>query len=447
MASSASIHRITGIFPYLALAAPTSLREFELRPATRVAERGQPEHVASMIGMFFDGDGEPIDRATYFEAEVDSGKEDAFLDEMDRLVAALAFLLFDPDHPATSLDGNFLRIWLFEPTDHGLVATTNMKDYVDAEPGRQRFYSGVPDLVPHYERLHEEDLSFRLLAGRHWGGGERRRVLDRALLAMFWYARSFGVEPHHEARMSLINLTTAFEVLFDVGDADGKRRKILDGLEELFGASGLLADWVRQFYDTRSQVVHEGRAADLLFQYRGASHPHRNLVSSGQRLFRSAAEAYLYRHAHQPPGEGPPTDRFHEAFLLDMVPNETRLDRMGKARAGRDRLLLLTLAGDLRFDDGTGRLDAAIRAGKKLLYASRGLLDSNGLKKHRLEIDRHREPAALRRAYSRLGAKLRRAIRIPKPGASAELGSDWKAARSIRHFAAWMVRAVDYLES
>ncbi len=446
MANSRPVRRITGLFPYLAIPAPRALLGFELRPATAATGSGEPVHVPSILGMFFDGDGDPIDRGTYFEAEVESGAEEVFVDEMDRLIAALGFLLFDPDHPATSLDGNFLRLWLFEPGEEGFTATTNMKEYADAVPGRQRFYPGVPDLVPHYDRIHHEDLAYRLLDDRHWPGPERRRVLDRLLLSMFWYGRSFGVEPHHEERMAIVNLATAFEVLFDVGDAAGKRRQILDSLEKMFGVSGLLAAWVRQFYDTRSNVVHEGRAVDLLFQYRGASRPHRNLVSSGQRLYRAAAEACLYRHAHRPPGEGPRTGQLHEAFLLDMVPNEARLEKMANSRSGRHRLRLLELAGDLRFDDGTGRLPIAIRAGRKLLNSTRKLLDGNGLKPLRLEIERHRKPAGLKRAYARLGAGLRRSIRIPAPGAPADLGSDWKTARSLRHFAAWIVRAADYLE-
>ena len=331
LANNSAPHRITAIFPYLAIARPTVLQGFELTPALVGGGVGQSDDLASMLGMFFDGDGDPIDRATYFEAEVDAGAEDDFAIEVDRLIAALAFLLFDPDHPATSLDGSYLRAWMFEPTGRGLIATANLRDYVDADPAHQRFYCGVPDLVPHYERIHDEALSYRLLKPHHWPGADRRRLLDRLLLSMFWYARSFAASPYRGERIALVNLATAFEVLFDVGDAVGKQRLILDGLEELFGVEPLLANWVRQFYDTRSKVVHEGRAADLLFQYPGARQPHRNLVTSGQRLYRAAAESYMYRHAHRPPDERPPTERFREAFFLDMVPNEARLEQMAKS--------------------------------------------------------------------------------------------------------------------
>jgi hypothetical protein len=446
LANSAATHRITAIFPYLAIARATDLRGFELMPALPEGAPGQPEHVASILRMFFDGDGNPIDRATYFEADVDVGAEATFVIELDRLIAALTFLLFDPEHPATSLDCGYLRLWMFEPSAQGLVATANLRDYIDADPAHQRFYCGVPDRVPHYERIHVEALSYRLLQARHWPGADRRRLLERLLLSMFWYGRSFGAEQGYEERTSLVNLATAFEVLFDVGDAVGKRRLILDGLEELFGTEPLLASWVRQFYDTRSQVVHEGRATDLLFQHSGARRPHQNLVTSGQRLYRAAVESYMYRHAHRPPEQGPPTEQFRQAFLLDMVPNEARLERMAKSGSGKNKSRLLTLAGDLRFDDGTGSLPTAIHAGRHLLYAVRDTLDRNHLKPFRLEAERSRSPDGLKRAYSRLGAELRRAIRIPKAGASADMDSAWKVARSLRHFAAWMVRAVDHLE-
>ena len=56
--------------------------------------------------MFLDGNGQGEDQGTFFEAEINVGEEDRFGEAVDRLVAALAFLLFDPDHPATSLNGN-----------------------------------------------------------------------------------------------------------------------------------------------------------------------------------------------------------------------------------------------------------------------------------------------------------------------------------------------------
>ncbi len=445
--ANSSTHRITAIFPYLAIAGATDLRGFQLTPALSDGADGQPDHVASILRMFFDGDGNPIQRATYFEADVDLGAESAFIIEIDRLLAALAFLLFDPEHPATSLDRGYLRVWMFEPSEQGLVVTVNLRDYIDADPARQRFYCGVSDLVPHYERIHVEALSYRLLSPRYWPGADRRRIVERLLLSMFWYGRSFGAEQGYEERTSLVNLATAFEVLFDVGDAVGKQRLILDGLEELFGVEPLLASWVRQFYDTRSQVVHEGRATDLLFQHSGARRPHRNLVTSGQRLYRAAVEPYMYRHAHRPPGQGPPTEQFRQAFLLDMVPNEARLVQMAKSGSGKNKSRLLTLAGDLRFDDGTGSLPTAIRAGRHLLHAVREILDRNHVKPFRLEAEGGRSPDGLKRAYSRLGAELRRAIRVPNAGAPAEMESAWKVARSLRHFAAWMVRAVDHLDS
>ena len=120
-----------------------------------------------------------------------------------------------------------------------------------------------------------------------------------------------------EVKKTLFNLARTFLMI-----------KIRVSLERLFGFDPVLGTWLSQFYGTRSEVVHEGKSPDLLFQYPGAGQPHRNLLTTGQRLYRAAAEEYMYCHAYPVPTERPPTARFREAFLLDMVPNEVRLEQM-----------------------------------------------------------------------------------------------------------------------
>jgi hypothetical protein len=406
---------------------------------------GQSDYLTSIFGMFLDGNGQGVDQGTFFEAEINVGEEDRFAEAVDRLVAALAFLLFDPDHPATSLNGNYLHVWMFEPSGRGFTATTNLRTYFDADPVNQRIYCGVPNLVPHYERIHDEGLSFHLLDPHQWPGEEQKLVLDRLLLSMFWYSLSFSGDVYYEDRVALVNLATAFEVLFDVGDSNSKRRLILDGLEMLFGFDPVLGTWLSQFYGTRSEVVHEGKSPDLLFQYPGAGQPHRNLLTTGQRLYRAAAEEYMYCHAYPVPTERPPTARFREAFLLDMVPNEVRLEQMAAVRSGDNKLQLITLAGDLRFDDGTGCLESAICAGRNLMVATRDVLNANGLEAVRLEVEHASSPDAIKRSYHALETQLCQAIRIPSSRLIEEMDSPWKVARSLRHFAAWMVHAVDFM--
>ena len=433
------------MLPYLALSRQTRLQGFELTPVFHGGGVDQPGYLTSILGMFLDGNGQLVDHGTFFEAEINVGEEDRFAVEVDRLVAALAFLLFDPDHPATSLNGNYLHVWMFEPRDTGFAATTNLRTYFDADPVSQRIYCGVPNLVPHYERIHDEGLSFQLLDPHHWPGEGQNSVLERLLLSMFWYSLSFSGDVYYEDRVALVNLATAFEVLFDVGESNSKRRLILDGLETLFGLEPVLGTWLSQFYSTRSEVVHEGKSPDLLFQYPGAGEPHRNLLTTGQRLYRAAVEEYMYCHACQVPMERPPTARFREAFLLDMVPNEVRLEQMAATRSGDNELQLITLAGDLRFDDGTGCLASAISAGHNLMVATRDMLDSNGLKAFRLKVEHARSADAIKQSYHVLGTQLCRAIRIPSSHLIEEKDSPWKVARSLRHFAAWMVHAVDFM--
>jgi hypothetical protein len=63
---------------------------------------------------------------------------------------------------------------------------------------------------------------------------------------------------------AIVKLAIAFEALLAL-PANEKTERITDAISLLLGRIPRLEDWARQFYKTRSQIVHEGRADQMLF--------------------------------------------------------------------------------------------------------------------------------------------------------------------------------------
>jgi hypothetical protein len=62
-----------------------------------------------------------------------------------------------------------------------------------------------------------------------------------------------------------VNLAIAFETLLALPETDKKTERLTDAISLLLGRLPKLDVWARQFYQTRSEVLHEGRARQLRF--------------------------------------------------------------------------------------------------------------------------------------------------------------------------------------
>ena len=87
---------------------------------------------------------------------------------------------------------------------------------------------------------------------------DKRHIGERIFTALSWYnATNRTGMSESEA---LVNLAIAFESLLDLPTGE-KTDRFVDSVSLLLGRVPRLKDWVRQFYDARSQVAHEGKLA------------------------------------------------------------------------------------------------------------------------------------------------------------------------------------------
>ena len=117
---------------------------------------------------------------------------------------------------------------------------------------------------------------------------DKTHVGERIYTALSWYnATNRTGESESEA---LVNLAIAFESLLDLPTGE-KTDRFVDSVSLLLGRVPRLKDWVRQFYDARSQVAHEGKLARRNFVIPQPGKPSQDLVYHpllvfGREIFR-----------------------------------------------------------------------------------------------------------------------------------------------------------------
>jgi hypothetical protein len=104
---------------------------------------------------------------------------------------------------------------------------------------------------------------------------DKRHIGERVFTALNWYnaTNRAGVSESE----ALVNLAIAFESLLDLPTGE-KTDRFVDSVSLLLGRVPRLKDWVRQFYDARSQMAHEGKLAQRHFMIPQSGKPSQHLV-------------------------------------------------------------------------------------------------------------------------------------------------------------------------
>jgi hypothetical protein len=156
-----------------------------------------------------------------------------------------------------------------------------------------RLYGPKPQLTLN----HSQNLSLDLV--RVVKGRADYRLLSKLLgkpdtlssLRIFTAVRWFN-DANNEANdqaAAIVNLSIAFEALLSL-PIDEKTVRLTDAISLLLGRISRLDVWARQFYDARSQIVHEGHARQLRFvatdsQKKSKGPLYQSLLSYGRQVF------------------------------------------------------------------------------------------------------------------------------------------------------------------
>jgi hypothetical protein len=221
-----------------------------------------------------------------------SYRAQAVLDRMHEAQIILGFVTAVPDR---GTDDTFLKrehstIFLFKPAEFlaALLLPSPGAERSSVRAKKVQGYEGLRDwlshlwvgdstriypALPQQLRLAQEDLTRWIVAlddPRNWA---LRKIahdhtelsdVDRQLLkAMEWHNASTAELVSEEER--LVRLAIAFECLFGLERGEVLSRRIRETVGTILGRAPLLDSWVEQFYQARSQIVHQGASHDLRF--------------------------------------------------------------------------------------------------------------------------------------------------------------------------------------
>ena len=110
----------------------------------------------------------------------------------------------------------------------------------------------------------------------------------RIFTALLWFNNANNET--NEQSAAIVSLSIAFEALLSL-PADEKTDRLIDAISLLLGRIPRLDTWARQFYDARSQIVHEGDTQRLRFVPAGSQKKnespllYQSLISYGRQIF------------------------------------------------------------------------------------------------------------------------------------------------------------------
>lgn len=290
------------VFPLLKTSGRVAIGDVEFRSTDDVdgLSREQKRAVREIASMLFLRDNLRIRSASYgIVPYVDLTYSSFDSGYLAHIQAAVAYLYVYP-HPTSGepfLPFEHSSIAIFSPadvskfnveTDHhvvrvgpqrrlapdhrnqvrGYVGVLNFRHHFYVAPG-SRLYSAIPqpvlngsqDLAGDILRLGSSRQDYRSLLALV--GKSATEISDRVFTAVKWFNGA-----NHESvdePTAIVNLAIAFECLLRLPEGDRKTDRLVDAISLLLGRVPRLDAWARQFYDARSQVVHEGRATRVRF--------------------------------------------------------------------------------------------------------------------------------------------------------------------------------------
>lgn len=403
------------VFPFLKTSGPVSIGNATFRSTddTNQLTADQFECLREIAAMLFLKDDLRIHSASY--AVVPFINLDDPTAELERLSNVQAFVAYAYASPHDVFGDPFLSaehaslvifspspvsIFLVKPKHHvdsvgvgsGLVADDRheVQGYSGLYNFRHRFWvakgSRLYGPIPHLTLNISQDLAqlgdrtgrsdFDLLAKAV--AGPTTQTSERVLTAIHWF-NTANAHASDEAT-AIVALAIAFEALLAFPDSEKRTERLTDAIALLLGRIPRLDIWARQFYQARSEIVHEGRARHLSFVATDSRMPpldapqYQPLLSYGRQIFRLCVGTLLTR-----------AELAEQAGLEDkLVTNQERFERICKVLAsqsvnGADKLLevapIVRAIDRFRFVSETGlRLESMVGAAR---LSAKALLESD----------------------------------------------------------------------
>jgi len=142
------------------------------------------------------------------------------------------------------------------------------------------------DLASDFKRSEASRVDYQLL------GELLRKPNTRSSSRIFTALRWFNAANNeaNDQAAAIVNLSIAFEALLNL-PRDEKTDRLTDSISLLLGRTPRLDIWARQFYNTRSRIVHEGNAKQVQFiatdtlKKKSEGPFYQSLLSYGRQIF------------------------------------------------------------------------------------------------------------------------------------------------------------------
>jgi hypothetical protein len=209
----------------------------------------------------------------------------------------------------------------------------------------------ITHLISFDTHFHSEDESKRLL-----------RALD-------WFNKSYRSDSEVDNLERYMNLAIAFEALFNSPE-EAIRASLSTAIIALLGETPEMVDWVKDFYNKRSDIAHGKEDPDILYTGRGSSTPHLHHLWFARKVFIDCVKAIFNAR------ETVYTRGLHQ----ELISNERRIREILTIlrRPGTISSLYATKVFDvidsLTQKDTTGSRENVIEIGKLLLPKIRSRL-------------------------------------------------------------------------
>lgn len=268
------------------------------------------DHLKGITSLFYLADDKPINEVVYALLRLSDDRDQSNA-HFRQLRAAHTILTFLVTKEYATYEQSALYVVIptqvFEESSSSFVpgysVTINWLHWLEIAQGKKLYpplpYPGA--LTPHGWNLSDFRLEMKAHPALLYGLQEfvRGEMLDQPeqadrfetiLRAMSWYNKSFSQFISEEEKV--VHLAVAFEILFHQQESSQAiREELKRHLRGLFGEAPRLNDWVDQFYDERSNILHEGFSTRLDFVVGDKRPTERqlvmdSLVNYGRRLLR-----------------------------------------------------------------------------------------------------------------------------------------------------------------
>jgi hypothetical protein len=326
--------RAIAVFPFLKTSEPVRLGDFTFRSTEDTTDLSgeDSDRVREVADMLFLQDDLRIRSAAYtMLPALDLNQNERCLQELKRVQEIVAYCYSAPHptlgDPLLHYEQASLAIFSPEPVSIFLVRpehhaqpiapqSTLTPDEWHRVPGYQgrynflhpfwvvknsRIYPPVPHIALNISQNLAHDFDALLREPQHKLLTELLQqpvteTKERVFTALTWYNRVNAVAGEHDT--AIINLAAAFETLLRLPRDSGSVR-IADAISLLLGRIPRLDLWVRQFYDARNDVAHEGITQRLYFspteqKNQQDSLQYNSLLAYGRQIFQLCVGAVLF---------------------------------------------------------------------------------------------------------------------------------------------------------